>query len=229
MGARVMIKQLASNVDRSFGIRQWLRGEPRGGFDLAGEKILDWGWICANLPRERLRALEIGCGNSPVLPTMLALGYDVVGIDLDGTIAKQVTGFTFIQGDFNEIELAPAFDVIVACSCIEHFGLSGRYGSDEDENADLRAMGKVSRLLTPSGILFLTIPVGHDMVFRPWHRIYGKQRLGSLLEGFEVERSRFFIKDPWGPWFDATEEAALDFPADPARYALGEMILRKKS
>jgi len=48
------IGTVARRVDRRFGVRAWLRGEPRppaGGFDLDGEKLLDWGWICANLPR----------------------------------------------------------------------------------------------------------------------------------------------------------------------------------
>ena len=46
------IRTMQKGLDREFGVRAWLRGEPRpprGGFDLAGEKIIDWGWICANL------------------------------------------------------------------------------------------------------------------------------------------------------------------------------------
>ena len=171
MQARAAIKTFAKDIDRRFGIRPWLRGEPRGGFDLAGEKVIDWGWICANLPRSKQRALEIGCGNSPVLPTMLALGYDVVGVDLDATVANEISGFTFIQGDFNQVQIAEGFDVIVACSAIEHFGLSGRYGAAEDQDGDLKAMRKMAKLLKPEGQVFLTIPVGTDMVFRPWHRI----------------------------------------------------------
>ena len=49
------IGTVARRVDRRVGVRAWLRGDPRppaGGFDLDGEKLLDWGWICANLPRE---------------------------------------------------------------------------------------------------------------------------------------------------------------------------------
>ena len=60
---------------------------------------------------------------------------------------------------------------MVACSAIEHFGLSGRYGASEDPEGDLKAMRKIAAILNPSGQLFLTIPVGADMVFRPWHRV----------------------------------------------------------
>lgn len=229
MGTRTTLRTVAKSLDRRLGIRSWLRGEPRGGFDLAGEKVIDWGWICANLPRSPQRALEIGCGNSPVLPTMLALNYQVVGVDLDATVANEISGFSFVQGDFNQVELSGAFDVIVACSAIEHFGLSGRYGSSEDEEGDLKAMRKIGRLLNPMGRLFLTIPVGADMVFRPWHRVYGKKRLQSLLEGFEVLGERFLVKEPWGPWHEVARDVALLAPAEQVRYGLGEMILRAKS
>lgn len=120
------------------------------------------------------------------------------------------------------------FDVVVACSAIEHFGLSGRFGSSEDEDGDLKAMRKIATLLKPSGLFFLTIPVGTDMVFRPWHRVYGEKRLKTLLDGFEVAQSRFLVKEPWGPWYKVPREVALQAPADQVRYGLGEMILRTK-
>jgi SAM-dependent methyltransferase len=226
-----VLGKFARYADKRFGIRAWLKGDPRppaGGFDLDGEKIIDHGWVCANLPRERKRALEVGCGSSPILPAMLALNYEVVGVDLDATATSQLTGFSFVRGDFNDVDLSPGFDVVVACSAIEHFGLSGRYDSSEDESADLRAMRKIAALLNPGGIVLLTIPVGTDVVWRPWHRVYGKHRLGLLLDGFEVVRSRFLAKEPYGPWAEVAREAALAVPADLRRYALGELILSRK-
>lgn len=219
---------LAKRLDKEFAIRAWLAGEPlppRGGFDLAGEKILDWGWICANLPHGPKRALEIGCGESPVIPTMLARGYDVVGLDFDPKISKQIGGFTFVQGDFNKAVLKPGFDVIVACSAIEHFGLSGRYGSAEDVDGDLKAMQRIRSLLSGDGIVMLTVPVGSDVVHRPWHRVYGNQRLPLLLDGYRVIQSRFMAKEPWGPWHETTQSVALAQPPDIRRYALGELML----
>jgi hypothetical protein len=226
------IGTLAKRLDAHFAVRSWLRGEPRpprGGFDLAGEKIIDWGWICVNLPPGPKRALEIGCGESPVIPAMLARGYDVVGLDLDPKISNELSGFSFVRGDFNTVELTPGFDVIVACSAIEHFGLSGRYGSAEDEAGDLKAMRRIRSLLSPNGIAMLTIPVGTDFVHRPWHRVYGRERLPLLLDGFAVVQSRFLVKEPQGPWRETTEDIALNQPADILRYALGEMILAPAS
>ncbi len=222
---------LAKRLDNEFAIRAWLRGDPRpprGGFDLDGEKIIDWGWICAHLPPGSKKALEIGCGESPVIPTMLARGYHVVGLDFDPKIARQLSGlngFKFVQGDFNSANLKPGFDVIIACSAIEHFGLSGRYGSSEDSDGDLRAMQRIHSLLARTGIVMLTVPVGQDVVHRPWHRVYGSHRLPLLFSGFRTVQSRFLVKQPWGPWRETTENIALSQPPVLQRYALGEFIL----
>lgn len=216
-------------LDRNFGVRAWLKGEPRpprGGFDLAGEKFLDWAWICVNLPPGPKRALEVGSGQSPIVPAMLALNYDVVAVDLGDGLERQARGFTFVKGDFNKVSVEPPFDVIVACSAVEHFGLSGRFGSDEDEEGDLKAMRRIRALLHPQGLVFLTIPVGVDAVYKPWHRVYGKHRIAKLFDGFEIVRSRFFIKEPWDSWRQAEREEALEFPASVTRYALAQIVLQ---
>ena len=222
---------VAKRVDQQLGIRPWLRGEPRppaGGFDLAGEKILDWGWICANLPRAPKRALEIGPGISPIVPAMLAMGYDVTAVDLCEDLSRQVSGFRFRLGDFNAEEFEPDFDVVVLCSVVEHIGLAGRFNSTGDREGDLKAMSKVHRLLSPDGLVFLTLPVGQDVVHGSWHRVYGPERLPRLLSAFDIVKSRFLIKKPWGPWYECDRETALAHPPEIQRYALGEMMLGRR-
>lgn len=225
-----MLGSVARTVDHKLGIQAFLTGEPRppaGGFDLKGEKFLDWGFICANLPPGPKRALEIGPGRSPIIPAMLALGYDVTAIDIASDLSKQFAGIRFIWGDFTTEMLKVRFEVIVACSTVEHIGLSGRYSSVEDPDGDLKAMRKICDLLEPDGLLLLTVPVGIDGVFRPYHRVYGRQRLGRMLEGYDLVKSRFLLKEPQGPWRAANREAALDYPGSAQRYALGEFLLRK--
>lgn len=225
-----LLGSLAKNLDHRFGIQALLSGEPRpplGGFDLKGEAFLDWGFVCANLPPGPNRALEIGPGRSPIIPAMLSLGYDVTAIDISCDLAKQFSGARFIKGDFTGELLEVGFDMIVACSTIEHFGISGRYGSKEDPEGDLKAMRKITELLDAQGWLFLTVPVGIDGVHRPFHRVYGKRRLPRLLEGYDVVKSRFLVKVPWGPWRATDRETALDYPASSRRYALGQFLLRK--
>ena len=234
-GQRVLLRKLAKralkSADNSMGLRAWVAGEPRppkGGFDLDGEKLIDWGWICVNLPPGPKRALEIGPGKSPIIPAMLALGYDVTAVDLSSDISTLYSNIRFHVGDFKDLASDQSFDVVVLCSAVEHIGLSGRYNSQEEPDGDLRAMRKVWELLQPEGRLFLTIPVGKDTVHRPWHRIYGKVRLKKLLNGFLVVQSRYLIKEPWGPWHIKGEEEALSFGPDVQRYALGEFILQKR-
>ena len=213
-------------LDHQLGLRNRLWGLPASGFDLAGEKPLDWGWCLANLPRSpRLRVLDIGCCQSPIVPAAVALGHEVVGIDT-ARLPYQLEGLTFCQGDFLEMNLPDAsFDVVVLCSVVEHIGLAGRYRQKDIPEGDLQAMRKTAKLLKPGGTLILTIPVGLDMIFTPWHRIYGPDRLPRLIEGFSVESERFFVKQPGGPWRLAQRAEAMAFDAKGLSYALGQFVL----
>src|SRR5437870_9916435 len=93
-----MLGNMARRLDKRFGIQALLAGEPRppaGGFDVRGEKLLDWGFICGSLPRGPKRSLEIGSGHSPIIPAMLALGYDVTAVDACPDASNFVGGFEF--------------------------------------------------------------------------------------------------------------------------------------
>ena len=76
------------------------------------------------------------------------------------------------------------FHVALSLSSFDHDGL-GRYGDPVNPNADLEAMEGVKRLLVPEGVLFLTVPLGPDLVVWNSHRRYGRLRLPRLLRGWE--------------------------------------------
>ena len=154
------------------------------------------------------------------------MGHEVVGIDAD-TLPYGIPGLTFHQGDFLELSLDEArFDIVVLCSVVEHIGLRGRYQQKDVPDGDLQAMRKVARLLKSGGILILTIPVGADLVFKPWHRIYGRERLPHLLDGFFVLCNRFFVKLPGDLWRQTDEHEAVRFDGKGLSYALGQYVLR---
>jgi len=216
-------------LDRRLGIRNRIRGLPAAGFDLEGEKPLDWGWVVAHLPRSpRQHILDVGCCQSPVIPAASALGHEVVGIDTD-RLPYEVPGVAFHQGDFLELDLGEvSFDVVVLCSVVEHIGLPGRYRQKNIPDGDLQAMEKTARLLKPDGIVILTVPVGVDMVFTPWHRIYGPGRLPRLIEGFSIESERCFVKQPGNPWRLAQRAEAMTFDGNGLSYALGQFVLKTR-
>lgn len=78
------------------------------------------------------------------------------------------------------------FDVAFSISSFEHDGL-GRYGDPLNPNGDLRAMKEMKKIVKPSGLLFLAVPIGVDKIVWNAHRIYGTARLPLLLEGWTLE------------------------------------------
>ena len=237
---------------------------PAADLDIRAEELLNWGFICSGLPRGPKMGLDLGAGESPIIPAMLALGYDVTAADLcpagpsdagprqagrsqagarpvdagagRAGASAYVAGIHSIPGDFLRLDPGPGaaatrkcFDVVVSCSVIERIGLAGRHGSVEDPDGDFKAMRAIAGILKRNGLFFLTVPVGRDTVVARGRRVYGRNRLPKLLAGFDLVDYRFLVKEPRGPWSASSADAALEFPADERRYALGQMILRDES
>jgi hypothetical protein len=118
---------------------------------------------------------------------------------------------------------------LTLCSAIEHVGLAGRYGVTKDRpDGDIEAMKILKIILKPGGKMLLTIPVGQDNFFKPLHRVYGKERLPRLLEGWEILKEEYWIKDEEGYWICVDEETALGREiAHPSLYGLGLFVLQK--
>jgi SAM-dependent methyltransferase len=228
MSARQIVYSILKAFYYRSGLGAWLMSQPNappGGFDLEGEKLLDWAWVVANLPQPPKRILDIGCCYSPLVPIMVSLGHEVVGIDINN-LPYQLSGLTFRREDFLVADFPESsFDVIVLCSVVEHVGLAGRYSQTENPDGDLQTMRKIARLLKPRGLVLLTIPVGVDLVFAPWHRVYGKERLPRLLHDFTVQKSRYFLKVRGGAWHETDESQALEFNGRGLCYSLGQYVL----
>jgi SAM-dependent methyltransferase len=220
------VRRLATTLTQNGTIRHWVLREPAGGFDLRGEKQLDWGWAMAKVASLSGTALDIGCGHSPVPAALHAAGFATTAIDLQPDQPFDLPGLEIISDDFLHRNFpAKSYDLVVLCSTVEHMGLQGRYDSAEAKDADLACMQKVLTLLRPSGRLILTIPLGHDYVLGSWHRVYGPQRFPRLIAGFEVVDARAFKRSA-GRWQATSVDDALDHPRTPQRYAVGEFVLR---
>lgn len=73
------------------------------------------------------------------------------------------------------------FDAAFSISSFEHDGL-GRYGDPLRPNGDLDMMKKMTCILKPGGLLFLSVPIANDKIVWNMHRLYGQIRLPLLLQ-----------------------------------------------
>ncbi|KNC54696.1 uncharacterized protein AMSG_01547 [Thecamonas trahens ATCC 50062] len=86
----------------------------------------------------------------------------------------------------DEWDAAPRrFDAAISVSSFEHDGL-GRYGDPLNPDGDLGAVAKMSCVLKPGGILYLSVPVAKDKIVWNMHRVYGRLRLPKLLAPFTL-------------------------------------------
>jgi SAM-dependent methyltransferase len=203
------------------------RLEATGGRTLTGEREIEWPWTLAHVHRGPGRVLDFGSGNG-----MLALGASFAGnhavaVDLEHEqYLFRGHDIEYVQGDFNELEFEPgSFDQIINCSSIEHVGLSGRYGSPDDPDGDLKAMTKMAGLLKPGGDMVLSIPIGVDALFAPWHRIYGEKRLPRLLERWQIQEESYWAKVDSPQYEPVTREQALADEGSAGYYALGLYVV----
>lgn len=205
-------------------------GFSSSGRTLRGDRDVENSWVAAQLPENPGKVLDFGCATSH-LPLLAGMkGGEVTGLDqMPVDVPFQSERLRYQQGDIVELDFGDTrFDVIVNCSAIEHVGLAGRYGSKDLTDGDLIAMQRLRDLLvTPDGIMILTVPVGKDSVFSPLHRVYGEVKLSRLLEGFEVMEKEFWSKpDGSNTWARVGEDEAMAVQPSRSFYALGLMVLR---
>lgn len=204
--------------------------------NLAGDRDIEWSWVLSQMPMGPGEALDFGCGVSHLGLAAAQRGFRVVAVDLEPVQWYYVhAGLQFMRGDILKLPLPTKhFDLVINCSTVEHVGLAGRYGVAKNKpDGDLEAMARLRDLMKPAGTMLLTIPAGQDAIFAPLHRIYGKQRLPKLIEGYQIEKEAFWVKDNQNRWALVNRDIALDFRADagslnPLRniYGLACLVLR---
>jgi SAM-dependent methyltransferase len=197
------------------------------GRTLAGERDVEWSWTLAHLHSGPGRVLDFGSGNGMMALGASFAGNQTVAVDLEQEqYLFRGHDIEYVEGDFNQLEFQPqSFDQILNCSSIEHVGLGGRYGSPHDADGDLRAMAKMADLLKPDGNMVLSIPLGVDAVFSPWHRIYGEERLPRLLERWEIRQESYWAKVDGRQYEPVTRGHALVDQGSTTYYALGLYVV----
>ncbi len=205
--------------------------------NLLGTRDIEWSWIVSQMPHGLGQALDFGSGRSNLGLVAAQCGFEVTAVDLLEVNWRYLhERLHFVRGDILKLQIPnDYFDLVINCSAIEHVGLAGRYNVNENRpDGDLEAMKHLRELMKPGGTMILTVPVGQDAVFAPFHRVYGKQRLPKLLEGYSGVKDDFWAKDSDNRWVMVDKDAALSFKAasrssDPKEniYALGCFVLHK--
>lgn len=210
-------------------------GDPRNApnsrdeLNLVGDRDVEWSWTAAHIREPAGRVLDLGPSDAatPLIASFVAT--EVIALDITPQpVPYRQPNITYRKGDILRDGLPNTkFDTIINCSTTEHIGLSGRYGSAEEPDGDLRAMALLRDALSgPESRMILTIPVGRDNVERPYHRIYGPQRLPKLLAGYKILKEAYFAK-PSLPnvWVPVTREIALNIKGSSSFYSLGCFVL----
>ena len=89
---------------------------------------------------------------------------------------------------------------------VEHVGL-GRYGDTIDPDGDLKAIGELRRVLSPSGSLLFVVPVGKPSIEFNAHRIYSYDQILSYFSDLELLEFAL-IPDKGGLFVNASKEMA---------------------
>jgi SAM-dependent methyltransferase len=206
-----------------------LRESPDG-LTLDGDRWVEWSFCMARLADGAGTTLDFGADIGFLSLAAAQRGHDVVALDREPpALSYTHPRVTHVRADVLDRPLADRrFDQIVNCSSVEHVGLAGRYGSVEQPDGDLEAMGVLADLLAADGRMILTIPVGQDLVSPPLHRIYGEQRLPRLLERFTTQEEQYWHKDPdTRSWTQTDRATALRTQGSDAFYALGLFVLAR--
>jgi len=168
----------------------------------------------AKLPKNS-RVADLGGASSLLGLYLTSLGHEVHVLDLrlsplqhPNLKVQQINAFDNTLPDNN-------FDGISCISVIEHVGIV-RYGGEQRIDGDFAMLKEMQRLCKPQGLIILSAPYGkgHDPENDgppSGYRIYNRDRLDKLLQGFDVESLQFFEMEN-GVWIEKDQQSADQTP-----------------
>jgi hypothetical protein len=156
---------------------------------LVNERVVEQAYVFAAVGTEPRRVLDVGGSESTVGLSFAALGHDVTIVD-PRPLRIEHPRLTHVATRLEDMPGGAApFDVAVALSAIEHFGLEhygpGTAGEAGAGRADLQAVDRVRSRLRTGGMLVLTVPIGEPSV-DSFQRVYDLAGVRELLTGWNV-------------------------------------------
>lgn len=188
------------------------------------DRYVEYPFIVRNLPRPPARILDVGSAGS-YFPLLLAgFGYQVEGLDVrEYAITNRLSfpDFKFSKGDIRKCVIADnVFDAVISTSTVEHIGLSGRYGADEDMDGDRKALAQMRRVVKPGGAVIITVPFGRAKIIRPDCRVYDFAWLTRIEAGFTLSKEAYYLQDDAGDWYECSRTEAESLDARNDLYAI---------
>jgi len=155
---------------------------------LVNERIVEQPFVFANVGAAPQRIVDVGGAESTVALSLASLGHDVTVVDPRGYPVAHPS-LTVAAVRLEDHEPSGAYDVAVALSAVEHFGL-GHYEAGPPSQDDHAALARLRELVRPGGRLVLTVPFGAEPSVDHFQRVYDLAGLEELLAGWRVEQRR---------------------------------------
>lgn len=197
------------------------------------DRFLEYPFAIGRLPEKGSKLLDIGSAGSFFPLMVAAMGYDVTACDLRPyEILNSLTfkNFRFIQYDLCKSPLLEErFETITCISVLEHIGLGGRYGVGKEENADLKMMEQIKKLLKPFGHAIVTVPYGIAETIAPYHRIYDYARIKMLESGFKVIEEIFYKINRNNDWEECCAREGETIKCGKEKYGLALLYLKNNA
>ena len=176
------------------------------------ERMVEYPFVAKNLGKKDGNILDIGCVGSWFPVVIAGLGYSVCGVDIR-KYSGSADNFKFLISDARALPFPDNFfDRVMAVSTIEHIGLGGRYGSDDDKGGDKKSVREITRVLKPEGKMIITVPYGIAKIIEPFERIYGEKELDYLFKDLTIEQEEYFVQNEAFRWIriDKQEAGTID-------------------
>lgn len=173
------------------------------------DRYIEYPWVLSHLQKiAGGKILDVGSSSCAMWHALLPKNFQIHAINttVDPNPPKSVK---FTLGDIRKTPyLANFFDTVICVSTLEHIGVAGRYGSDDDPEGDFKAMTEISRVTKPGGKLLVSVPYGRKDVL-PINKLYDKSRLAQLLSGWQIEEQNYLKFDNrFGYWLPVSEKEA---------------------
>ncbi|MEV1066046.1 class I SAM-dependent methyltransferase [Streptomyces sp. NPDC050263] len=144
------------------------------------------------LPYGNASVLDAGCGSGRDYVELSSRGLEVLGVDLSMGLLKLARGAgcqKLVMSDLRKLPVRDAsFSGVWSCASLVHMPPPGFR----------KAISEFERILTPGGILFLTVRHGSGNEWRDdgaggarWFQLYAKDEVENIVDeaGFSIETS----------------------------------------